>query len=143
MHPLHQRVGQGAMWRKSLLAIWRNSQKKLRRPKGNSCVCRDDRCCSRCGSSSRKRDNAIIPSLGRQLRQLLHAQALRQIASKDLRQLRALSNECPCRDRLKRMVCVFSIIYGNRCCAAERSTTLMRRNPISLVPRHLYTLSSS
>jgi hypothetical protein len=31
------------MWRKYLLAIWRNSQKKLRRPKGNSRVCRDDR----------------------------------------------------------------------------------------------------
>jgi hypothetical protein len=47
------------MLRKSLLAIWRNSQKQSRRPKGNSRVCRDDRCCSRCGSSSRKRDNAI------------------------------------------------------------------------------------
>jgi hypothetical protein len=30
------------MWRKSLGAIWRNSRKKLRRPKGNSRVCRDD-----------------------------------------------------------------------------------------------------
>jgi hypothetical protein len=35
------------MCRKYLLAIWRNSQNKLSRPKGNSRVCRDDRCCSR------------------------------------------------------------------------------------------------
>jgi hypothetical protein len=44
--------------------------------------------------------------------------------------------------RLQRMV-YESSINGNRCCTAERSTTMMTRNSFSLVRRHLYTLSSS